>query len=370
MDAAQPATDDAAGTHASSDEAAAHVEPCTPPTLPRGWLAAYVALLERRRIRAGVIFLWCAILAVGMVGVTRVFANLKLQARASGSCLRRTWKHAPSRRRTPNVPLTRHTTHRRATTQIEPIAGSENDLALKALFAAFPAAATAQTTTVLLQAADGATALATLPAARAAAAALTAFAAPYIADGLLAPGSGASYFTFADAGLAAQASTKLSPDGTAILVQYVTTEGYKIGKRFRDFLEALREELSAAVDASGGTLRGDTTGNLPINADSSAAITADIGQSDGVTVTLSFLLLALALRSLRLIMLTFVALCAAFGGAFLLTWPLTGSMSTPNFVTSLLISTLVSLSLDYSLFLLTHLKARMTPQLGCRTRSA
>jgi hypothetical protein len=60
-----------------------------------------------------------------------------------------------------------------------------------------------------------------------------------------------------------------------------------------------------------------------------------------------------------LIALTFAALVAAFGGAFLLTWPLTKAMSTPNFVTSLLIATLVSLSLDYSLFLLSHLKGSL-----------
>ena len=63
--------------------------------------------------------------------------------------------------------------------------------------------------------------------------------------------------------------------------------------------------------------------------------------------------------SVRLIALTFVALVASFGGAFLLLWPLTGALSTPNFVTSMMISTLVSLSLDYSLFLLSHLRVRI-----------
>lgn len=61
-------------------------------------------------------------------------------------------------------------------------------------------------------------------------------------------------------------------------------------------------------------------------------------------------------RSLRLILLTFLCLVASFGGAFLLTWPLTTALSTPNFTTSLIISTLVSLSLDYSLFLLSYVK--------------
>ena len=45
-------------------------------------LAGYVRLLQRR---SGVVALvWLAIFAVGIVGVTHVFANLKLEARARG----------------------------------------------------------------------------------------------------------------------------------------------------------------------------------------------------------------------------------------------------------------------------------------------
>ena len=240
--------------------------------------------------------------------------------------------------------------------QIEPIKGDVNDLARTALRSSFPARALREDTLLLLRSADGTTPLASLPAARAAAAQLSAFAARDIASGLLSPDSGASYYTYADAGLAAQAAGALSADGTAMLVRYSSTEGYKVSTKYSEFLTDLRSELADALDAAGGVLHGGVTGNLPISADSGASITMDIGQSDAVTVSLSFLLLALALRSLRLIALTFVALCAAFGAAFLLIWPLTTAMSTPNFVTSLVISTLVSLSLDYSLFLLTHLK--------------
>ena len=179
---------------------------------------------------------------------------------------------------------------------------------------------------MLLQAADGATPLATLPAARTAAAQLSAFAAHGIASGLLTSDSGASYFTYADAGLAPQAAGALSADGTAILLRYSTTEGYKVSVKYTEFLTDLRQELKDALAAAGGALHGGITGSLPISSDSGSSITFDIAQSDAVTVTLSFLLLALALRTIRLIALTFVALCAAFGGAFLLIWPLTNDM--------------------------------------------
>lgn len=67
-----------------------------------------------------------------------------------------------------------------------------------------------------------------------------------------------------------------------------------------------------------------------MSADSATSITQDIGMSDGITVTVSFLVLAVALKSLRLIAVAFICLLGAFGGAFLLTWPLAKRISTPN----------------------------------------
>jgi len=240
---------------------------------------------------------------------------------------------------------------------VEPIKGDFNYKARLALIANFPARSRTVTTTIMLMSTDGASLLAASPEARAASLRLAAFAVPYVQAGLLAADSGANYYQFVDLAMPLRSAPMLSRDGAAVLVQYFSTEGLVLTQRYRDFLVALREEVHSAVDASAGALTAGVTGQLPINADSAASITLDIGRSDSITVSISFLLLALALRSIRLIALTFAALVAAFGGAFLLTWPLTTAMSTPNFVTSLLISTLVSLSLDYSLFLLTHLKA-------------
>ena len=155
------------------------------------------------------------------------------------------------------------------------------------------------------------------------------------------------------------AAAYLSPIGTHMLVSFTSTEGFVVSQRFKDFLEALRSELSAALSDAGGAVRGLATGGLVVTADSTSAILQDVALSDGITVSMSFLLLAAALRSLRLIAVAFASLVAAFGGAFLLAWPLTTAMNVPNFTTSLLISTLVSLSLDYSLFLLSHLKGSL-----------
>ena len=73
-----------------------------------GLLPPYVRFLQRRA--AVVALAWLAIFAVGIVGVTRVFANLKLQARARGrqrkACC---WRHVGRRahHRATNAALTR-----------------------------------------------------------------------------------------------------------------------------------------------------------------------------------------------------------------------------------------------------------------------
>ena len=215
--------------------------------------------------------------------------------------------------------------------------------------AAFPSAGLSQTTLVLLTASDGSS-LATSPAARAVAVRLASFAKPY-SGGLLSPASGASFWSYTDAGISALAAPLLSRDGRAALVTFVSTEGAVLSKRFTDFLDALRVEVASAVADVGG-LKGEVTGGLVVTADSGAAILGEVASSDGITVTLSFLILACAIRSMRMIAVAFSALVVAFGFAFILIWPLTGAMRVPNFTTSLVTSTLISLSLDYSLFLL------------------
>lgn len=117
--------------------------------------------------------------------------------------------------------------------------------------------------------------------------------------------------------------------------------GFVITREYTAFLLKLRSELSSALSDAGGILSGDVTGGLVVTSDSTSSILLDVAVSDSITVSISFLLLAMALRSLRLIAFAFASLVAAFGGAFLLIWPLTTSMNVPNFTTSLVISTLI-----------------------------
>ena len=313
-------------------------------TVARGdWVSRYVQLLQRPALRASLILLWLLVFAAGIVAVGPVFGNLRLQARAAARSRHRAFRGRSRLMQALRLPI-----------QVEPIRGDANDVAAAALRRTFPRVAASQTLSVLLRCAGG---CAGSGPARDAASRLAAAAAPYVADGTLLPSSGASYFTYADAGMAASAAGLLSPNGNATEIRFISAIGATVSPRYRALMADLRAALRQALDAAPvDALQGGVTGALVITADSSAAVAHDIAASDGATVSISFLLLAVALRSLRLVALTAAALAAAFGAAFLLTWPLSAALSTPNFTTSLLISTLVSLSLDYSLFLLTHFK--------------
>ena len=325
--------------HQRSVPVEAHAAATPKPT--EDWVSKYVEFVKSYRVT--VVLASVVVLLVGVVSFGRVSQNLKLQART------RRLRHALVAAQLRPAPL-----HCARGAQVDPVRGDPNDLAAVALRHAFPYAARTQTLSVLLRSTSGN--VSTSAAARDAAARLAAVAAPYVADGVLWPNSGASVFTYTDAGMFASAAATVSPDGRATELRFYTACGAAVAKPFRALLNDMRLALADAVRDSQGALTGDITGNLVINADSADANAEETSRSDGITVTLSGVMLAVALRSLRLVLLTVAALALAFGGAFICTWPITVAMHTPTFVISLMTSTLVSLSLDYSLFLLTQFK--------------
>ena len=161
-----------------------------------------------------------------------------------------------------------------------------------------------------------------------------------------------------DAGLSDAAAGLVSSDGSATLVSLATpvTGGVFTLAQY-EMLSAFKQRVDALSASSGSALRVSLTGAFVVSTDSDAAINADIANSDSVSIAVSFIVLGVALRSARLVLLSAACLAAALGFTFLLTWPLCRAMAVPSFTTSLLISTLVSLSLDYSLFLLSRVRA-------------
>lgn len=167
--------------------------------------------------------------------------------------------------------------------------------------------------------------------------------------------------TYADGGLASSplARSLVSPAGDATIILFTTHDGYHVSDAFKAFLKDLRA-LAARIEAQGGgESDAAVTGNLALLNDGNVALLMDAAISDAITLFLAFGLLALATRSFRFMGLALVGLAVAAGASFLLTWALTTAIETPNFAVSVILSTLFALCLDYSLFLLTHLRASL-----------
>ena len=144
----------------------AHARDDAPPTL----LRRYVRALSR--YRALVVLFWLAVLGVGMFGLINVFGSLKGEARPYFG-RRPLWSWPCAGRRA----------SRARRPQIKAIPGDANDVAGAAMTRAFGTRATSDMT-VLMVSANGSPVV-VLPQARAVAAAVSAFAAPYIQQGLL-----------------------------------------------------------------------------------------------------------------------------------------------------------------------------------------
>lgn len=298
-----------ASTAAGGDRRTLAAVPAAP------WVVRYVSFLGSRVGLAVVLLFWAAVIGAGAYGALQTFASLRMQ--------------------------------------LDPFPGDANDLAAQALAAAFPGSSHDTLLVVVeLRSADGSNI--TLSArARAAEHRLAAFAQPYLAMGLVSAGSAEGYFQLSELGLPSLAAHAVSINSSAVAVPFYSDEG-GVTARAKEFLLSLRRTLREIERESNGTLIAADAGWLPLTYDSSTAILRELVVSDAATVSLSFIVFALVLGSPRLVGLTLVCLVASFCGAFLLLWPVAVTLATPNFATSVVTCTLVSLSLDYSLFLLTY----------------
>ena len=114
--------------------------------------------------------------------------------------------------------------------------------------------------------------------------------------------------------------------------------------------------MGAANAANGDALHATVTGALVLLSDANQQLLKDAAITDSITLFLAFGMLAAALRSFRFMALACSCLAVSGGACFLLTWALTTAVETPNFAVSVILSTLFALCLDYSLFLLSHVR--------------
>jgi len=182
-------------------------------------------------------------------------------------------------------------------------------------------------------------------------AALTAFCAPYTADGTLVAGPTSSSSLEA-AGWTARAAQMTTADGRSSFVR-LTTVGKAQTKRL------IHQLLLALPDMAPTGCSVGLTGLAVMSVEEGDAVESDAVRSDSATVPTSLLILAFVLRSPRFLIITVCALGVTLLVTFAFILALARAVPVPTFTVSLVVSTTVAVSLDYSLFLLSFLRARM-----------
>jgi len=159
-----------------------------------------------------------------------------------------------------------------------------------------------------------------------------------------------TYTTLLDAGYPLSAAAFMSTDGRVALASLAS-----VGKS-TSLVDSLADALPTLLPPG---LTGGLTGVNALNAASNAAVEKDIVSSDVVSVPLSFMLLALVHRSLRVVAFTLLALLAALLTTFAFELQVGYAAPVPSFAISLVVATVLAISLDYSLFQFSFLRDRV-----------
>ena len=167
-------------------------------------------------------------------------------------------------------------------------------------------------------------------------------------------------------GMSGPPDTRMSVDGTVGLVSYVMSGGQN-DEHNRDIVREVRRDLVPAAFANLPDVRGYVTGRVAFTLDTVDFYARGIPQVMTFVLTLSFLLLLVAFRSIvipiKAILLNLLSTGSAFGLLVLvfqdgrLTGPL-GFKAGPieAFVPVFIFTILFGLSMDYHVFILTRIK--------------
>ncbi len=90
--------------------------------------------------------------------------------------------------------------------------------------------------------------------------------------------------------------------------------------------------------------------------DMKIGVEVDMIKVDGFTAPLALVILMFMLGSVRIMIIPFINIITIFLGSFLVMYPVATYMSVASFAPSLMMSTIIALSVDYSLFLLSRFR--------------
>ena len=124
-----------------------------------------------------------------------------------------------------------------------------------------------------------------------------------------------------------------------------------IGSIIDDFIVYFRNEINA-INSEETVFQAYVTGFTALYIDMKEVTEEDLAIMDAIVIPIALLVLAIVLRSLRLMILPILSMAISTLSSFLIMYPLSLSMDIFSFVPSIMMSLVIATSIDYSLFLL------------------
>ncbi len=165
------------------------------------------------------------------------------------------------------------------------------------------------------------------------------------------------YFSLVELGYPEIANELVSSNKQAMImiIDYNATLSSH-NKELRQYLETVIDELS--LDKK--TYFVGLTGISPLMQDIETGTKKDIAKMDSIVLPLALLILALVLQSLRLMIIPIITIGISTFTSFMLMYPVARYwLDVGSFAPSVMMSTILAISIDYSLFLLSRYKEEL-----------
>ena len=162
------------------------------------------------------------------------------------------------------------------------------------------------------------------------------------------------YYSFLDIGYDEAAEQFVSPEGKSLLliieIEYENNKELGVA-----FIEHLRESINS-LEYSDEELSILMTGFVVMYLEMREAAVQDMTRMDMIVIPLAMVVLAFFLRSLRLMILPIISMALSVLTSFLIIYPIALVLNVFAFVPSIVMSLVIALSIDYSLFLLSRFR--------------
>lgn len=160
-----------------------------------------------------------------------------------------------------------------------------------------------------------------------------------------------NYYVLVDANLSSYASALISSEEKSMIIN-IEFEYPEEGDVIGTFVQFLREEIEKLATTEDYDVY--LTGFYVMYIDMQAATAEDLTKMDMIVLPIALVVLAFVLRSLKLMIIPIASMGISILASFLIMYPLALVWDIFSFVPSVMMSLVIALSIDYSLFLLTR----------------